>query len=118
VFLELRWEALALLLPEVWPTCLFRSFHGLGLNAVKPNRLFGVSSGSWQSCLVGHTPPSLLPVLSQHRTMADPAAAAPVADEPPVVPEGPPLRVQVPTRTTHTTTEAQAANERDAVRSD
>jgi hypothetical protein len=25
-------------------------FHGLGLNAGKPNRLFGVSRGSWQSC--------------------------------------------------------------------
>ena len=38
--------------------------HGLGLNVVKPNRLFGVSGVSWQSCLVGHTRPSLLTPLS------------------------------------------------------
>ena len=50
--------------------------HGLGLNVVKPNRLFGVSGVSWQSCLVGsHTTPSLALSLSQPRTGADPAAA-------------------------------------------
>ena len=32
--------------------------HGVSLNAVQPNRLFGASGESWQSCPVGlsHTP--------------------------------------------------------------
>ena len=47
--------------PPLPPT---RHFHGLGLNVVQPNRLFGVSGVSWQSCLVGHTRPSPLTLLS------------------------------------------------------
>ena len=56
--------------------CSGLTFHGLGLNVVKPNRLFGVSGVSWQSCLSRpHTSLFSHPSLAQHRTMAEPAAA-------------------------------------------
>jgi len=38
--------------------------HGLGLNAVKPNRLFGVSEVSWQSCLSRPHTHTHVPLLS------------------------------------------------------